>query len=184
MGERVRAAQAAAAEDKKNQAAFNTPTPLPSFNANMMPQQNQWTYDINGNPVFQVPGFTDTMQAPQAAPQPQTIADYVSKMHGLPKSPAFDALHKDFKHNQNSTLQDLLAMLAPGSGGKPMSPDPSLAMRQGSDSLLARLNAIAPGAYPMGYGSDAVPSGGANANISGFTSHYPNGFPWGKGRMM
>jgi hypothetical protein len=164
MGDRVRAAQAAAAEEAKNNAAYTTSARLPSFNANMQVPQNSWGYDAQGNPVFQVPGFLNS--APPAA-APQTLADIAATMQGIPKNPAFEKFHNEFKNEKQSTLQSLLAMLSPSySGGKPMSPDPTFRMRQTNDALLARLNAIAPGAYPMGYGSDPVPAGGVSGNLA------------------
>jgi hypothetical protein len=195
MGERARAAQAAADEEKKNQAAYSTNTPLPSYNANMQVPQNSWTYDAQGNPVFQVPGFLNSAPAPI---QPGSIADYVSKMKARDpnaSNPAYDALHQEFNSNKQSTLQSLLSMLSPNySGGKPMSADPLPMMRNINDRHLARINALAPGEHPGGpansVGTSYAPpqsndlqgylmqlmSGHGQNNLSPYT-------PWGKGRM-
>jgi hypothetical protein len=194
MGDRVRAAQAAAAEEAKNMAAYNTPANLPPINANMQVPQNSWTLDAQGNPVFQVPGFLNS----PAPVQPGSIADYVSKMHGLPSNPAFDALHRDFnasKHDGPSTLESLLAKLSPNySGGKSMSPDPIPMMRHNNGAQLARLNAIAPGANPEGppntIGSSYAPpqQNDLQSYLMQLMSRIGQGnislnTPWGKGRM-
>ena len=181
MGDRVRAAQAAAAEEAKNQAAYNTHTPLPSFNANMQVPQNSWGVDAQGNPVFQVPGF---LNSPPPAPAPQTLADIAATMHGIPKNPAFEKFHNEFKHGSQSTLQSLLAMLSPNySGGNPMSQDTAFAMRQNNDAHLARLNAIAPGAHPLGYGSNPVPAGGVSGNLADVIGLNSQMVPyWGRAR--
>jgi hypothetical protein len=175
MGDRVRAAQAAAAEEAKNNAAYSTNTPLPSFNANMQPQQNFWTYDAQNNPVFQVPGFIQQRTAPPTG----SLADYIAGMTARDpnaSSPAYDKVHSEFNDKQ-SVLQKLLGMLVPGSpnAGKPMSPDNTAAMKQNWEHHLARINAIAPGKWPSGYNDQPEPIKQGPTNLFPYV-------PWGMGR--
>jgi len=111
MGDRVRAAQAAAAEEAKNMAAYNTPANLPPINANMQVPQNQWTYDSQGNPQFVVPGFFNSTPAPNVTPD-TSLSEIVGKMRMLdPHRAAMDPKWHQQAQQPTSSLMDMLQSL-------------------------------------------------------------------------